>query len=92
MAIPSFAKAAAIRGIGVFGIAIRMSIDILKVAFWGVLAYLGWWVFHSLDAWYWSAIGVILMLNGLGAILPAIDIVISLIILVIVLIDPNSLK
>ena len=82
-------KQALIAG-GITAVIIRLSIDIAKVAIWGFLAYLGWWLFQSHQAWYWSVVGVAMMISGLNALLPLIDIPISFVVMFLVLTHPEE--
>lgn len=67
-------KQALIAG-GITAVIIRLSIDIVKVAIWGLIGWFGWNMFHHSTAWYWSVIGFMILINGVGVILPAIDLI-----------------
>lgn len=82
-------KQALIAG-GIMAVIVRLSIDIVKAAIWCALAYLGWWLFHSHFAWYWSVVGVAMMISGLNALLPLIDIPISFVVMFLVLTHPEE--
>lgn len=60
-------------GINIVDIALKIAIDFIKIVFWSAIAFGGWLMFHNGGAWYWSVGGVLLMLNGFGAVLPAIE-------------------
>ena len=61
-------------GISILGIFSKIVIDLIKIIFWSMIAFGGWLMFRDGGAWYWSVAGVLLMLNGLSTVLPAIEI------------------
>lgn len=60
-------------GLSIAGIVSKIVIDLIKIILCSIIAFGGWLLFRNGGAWYWSVGGVLLMLNGFGAVLPAIE-------------------
>lgn len=52
---------------------LKIAIALVKILFWSAIAFAGWVLFRNGEAWYWSVVGIILMVNGLGVILPILE-------------------
>lgn len=77
MKTPSFIKHGALFGAG-FLCGLLMALNhmisaIIQLIIPLALGFLGLLIFKNSGAWYWSTLGVLLMLNFAGAILPLID-------------------
>ena len=77
MKTPTFIKHGALFGAGFLSglmLAITHMVSaIIQLIIPTALGLLGLLIFKNSDAWYWSTLGVLLMLNFAGAILPLID-------------------
>ena len=91
MKVPEAFKSAATRSaVAMVGLGM-IAIEIVKCAFYFGLAYLGWWVWHNTDAWYYSLLSVGLMTNVLPSICHAVAAIFDIVLVVILLIDPTAL-
>lgn len=64
--------------------------ELVKCAFYFALAYLGWWVWHNTDAWYYTLLSVGLMTNVLPSIGHAVAAIFDMILTAIFLIEPTA--
>lgn len=91
MKIPEALKSAATRS-AVAAVGLGMiAMEIAKCAFYFGFAYLGWWVWHNTDAWYYTLLSVGLMTNVLPSIGHALAAIFDIVLVVIFLIDPTAL-
>ena len=71
-------------GLGMIGI------ELGKCAIYFALAYLGWWIWHNTDAWYYSLFAIALMMNILQSVWHGIAMIFNIVLLVIMLISPDA--
>ena len=65
--------------------------DLVGVVISSLIGYFGWHLFSG-DGFLWKALGVLLMFAFLGALQSLLGIIFNLIILIMVLIDPDSIR
>lgn len=91
MKVPEALKSAATRSaVAMIGLGM-IAIEIVKCAFYFGLAYLGWWVWHNTDAWYYTLFSVGLMTNVLPSIGHAVAAIFDIILTAIFLIEPTAI-
>lgn len=84
-------KSAATRSaIAMFGIGM-IATELAKAAFYFGLTYLGWWIWHETDAWYYTLLSIGLMINVISSICHAVAAIFDIVLIVIFLIDPTAL-
>ena len=89
MKVPEALKSAATRSaVALVGLGM-IAIEIVKCAFYFGLAFLGWWVWHNTDAWYYSLVSVGLMTNVFPAIGHAVAAIFDMVLTVILFVDPT---